>query len=981
MPIESSIEDVEKLEERAALVREFALSPDPTYIDETGETRYTLAGLETLATGVPAVAASLAAQDAQAASEAARDASQAAATLYPDEAAGRAAVADNVFYRVVGSGAIACYIYKRINSGTSQFIVALSSDEAVTKPSWAGRRSGWPDPFFRQFDLTSQTFLGRDRWYWNGVGAQFNGWSRVSNPVFSGYALRRTVSGNVPLNGPAVLLDEIGAAAGDTITIYALITGTGVVFGGYGRFYNDAEAAVGAQVVMQNDAGASLPTVTSTPVRMHFTGVVPAGSSRFHWYPITDTSGGTFDVVALWAFKGTATAGPVWPSFEEGDYLRGMVAEQKAIVSNHAFDISAAKGKADYAIIEKTAVTSSAEVITLDGAGWGTLARDLVFMGWGETYTPASVTFNALRIKYLSRAAAATAKWAMLRIVIRTGANPTAADAPVVAVGNAAVFPQDETLTDVTIVLKHPVTGEPITLSDASFSGGLYFVGVYAETGAGTPAACGEPLGTMANSAGQCYYHMSTINNPRAGAWTAATPGSNVRLAFQHLQLTGAVEGKSYTPSPEMKAALDAPSALPAPEIVVPPYLFGVEGRETNLYTDNIHLADAADYHHNIDSSGAVGAQQAERYTWTPAGALAAGTLTVTVHDKRTGAAAVSKIMQQRAAAANAGAGQTKSLLVIGDSLINAGVITQTLLDIAAADVMGITLLGTRGSPPNWHEGRGGWSVNDYCTVGRTYYKFTVAGIVTPPAINSSKYSNNGAVYTVQEYTLVGGAGTITCSVDSGGASQAAGTLTKTFGAGDAEIAFTASEAVSGNPFWIGGQLNFAQYLTNAGYAAPDWVSIALGINDIYAQTDDVAASAAADAAFAKLDLLIASIKTASASTKIALLIPTPPAASQDAFGANYGTGQTRWRDKRNILIWARQMILKYAGQEANRIYLVPSNLGLDTDNNYPRAAAEPVNSRNTAVQVSRQNNGVHPDASGYRQIADQLWAFLKFYA
>lgn len=919
-----------------------------------------------------------AAQTARIGAESARDAAIIQPGVYPDEASGRAAVADGEHFKVIGSGAIAAIEYRRDNADQSTPVASYPAADAVAKPKWAGIRSGWPDPFFRRFDLTDKNFLGKDRWYWNGVGTTFSGWTLAANTKFAGKALRRSVSGIVPLNGPVINIDDLGAVVGDIITIYAIVTGNNSVLGGYGRFSTAAGAWVGAQLTAVNDSGQSAPVLTAEPTRVRITAVIPEGATKFNFYPITNTAGGSFDILAIWAFRGGINDGPDWPAFSEGDYVGAMVATHDQSIKDVGAMVAAAKGKSDFSVIEKTAVTSSAEVITLDGAGFGTLARDLVFMGWGETYTPSGVTFNALRIKYLARAAAATAKWSMLRIVIRTGETPTAADAPVVALGSAAVFPQDETLTDVTIVLKHPVTGEPITLSDASFSGGIYFIGVYAETSTGTPAACGEPLGTMANSAGQCYYHMSTINNPRSGAWTAATPGSNVRLAFQHLQLTGAVEGKAYTPSPELKAALEAPSALPAPEIVVPPYLFGVEGRETNAYTDNLHLADAADYNHNIDSSAGVGAQQAERYTWTPTGALAAGTLTVTVHDKRTGAALVSKVMQQRAAAANAGAGQTKSLLVIGDSLINAGVITQTLLDIAAADVMGITLLGTRGTAPNRHEGRGGWSVNDYCTVGRTYYKFTVAGVVTPPAINSSKYSNNGAVYTVQEYTLVGGAGTITCSVDSGGAPQAAGTLTNTFGAGDAAIAFSASEAVSGNPFWIGGQLNFAQYLSNAGYTAPDWVAVALGINDVFGQTDDVAASAAADTAFTKLDLLIASIKAASASTRIALLIPTPPAASQDAFGANYGTGQTRWRDKRNILIWARQMILKYAGQEASRIYLVPSNLALDTVNNYPRAAAEPVNSRNTAVQVARQNNGVHPDTPGYRQIADALWAFLK---
>ena len=108
----------------------------------------------------------------------------------------------------------------------------------------------------------------------------------------------------------------------------------------------------------------------------------------------------------------------------------------------------------------------------------------------------------------------------------------------------------------------------------------------------------------------------------------------------------------------------------------------------------------------------------------------------------------------------------------------------------------------------------------------------------------------------------------------------------------------------------------------------------------------------------------------------VGLMIPTPP-ASQDGFAASYGTGQPAWRDKRNIMLWAQELITKYTGQEASRIYLVPSNTALDVENGYPLAASAPVNSR-SSVMVQRQNNGVHPDTSGYQQIGDALWAFLK---
>jgi hypothetical protein len=129
------------------------------------------------------------------------------------------------------------------------------------------------------------------------------------------------------------------------------------------------------------------------------------------------------------------------------------------------------------------------------------------------------------------------------------------------------------------------------------------------------------------------------------------------------------------------------------------------------------------------------------------------------------------------------------------------------------------------------------------------------------------------------------------------------------------------------------------------------------------------------------MDTLITSIKASDANTKVGLVIAPPPSFDQDSFGANYGAGQTRWRFKRNILIWARDLIARYQGRESpDRIFIVPSNTALDTVNNMSRASSAPVNSR-SAVTSTRQNNGVHPATSGYQQIADAIWAFLKYQA
>lgn len=919
--------------------------------------------------------------DAEAAAgraEVARDAAQLSAGVFADTAAGLAGTASGGYFSVPGASSTDYLVLYKNNSGSAQEVKRYPSTEEVLKPAWAGKRNGWPDTFFRRFDLKSQVFLGRDRWWWNGSGAgAFAGWSRVPNSVFSGYALRRASDmGTIPLNGPTIHLDEIGAVAGEKITLYALFVGDGAIVSAPARFDNGTDVGyVGNQLGAANASGGTSIAAMEVPQWLRHEHVVPAGAMRLSLYPYTLTAGKSFDMVAVWAFKGNNSQGLAWPSQQETAFVEHAVDSHELRIGEIE---SQTVGATAYAIDAYQEVSASSTTVSMDGSGFSALPRDLVFMGWGERYQPAGVTFNALRVKLISRTAGTSAKWRTLHCVVRTGANSAAAGAQVVAVGSIVVRERLDSLVDVTFLLKDPITGLTKTLSDADFSGGEYFVGVYGYTRSGAPAACGEPRGTMANSLLQSYYHTSTANAPQSGAWSATSAGSNARLAFQHLLLTSPAESMRYEPAQKFLSDLGGMSALPTPEMVMPPYIYGVQGRECNVYLDNLHLSDADDYLHDVASASNTGQQQSERWTWTPSAGLASGALTITAHDKRTGTLLVTKTAQQRAAASTAGSGTTKKVLVVGDSLVNAGTITQTLLDIAAADVMGVTLLGTQGAAPNRHEGRGGWTVNDYTTAGRTYYQFTVSGVITAPAINSTEYSHNGSVYRVQAVSLTGGAGTITCSVTSGGAPLANGTLTKSNGgAGDATIPFSASAAVPGNPFWIGGALNFAQYLSNNAIATPDWVLIGLGINDCFSQTDDTACSSLADTELAKLDSLIASIQAADANVRIGLMIPSPPSADQDSFGYNYATGQTRWRFKRNVLIWARQMISRYTGKEANRIYLVPSNTALDTVNNMNTAASGPVNSRSSVI-IARQNNGVHPGTSGYQQIGDAVWAFLK---
>lgn len=756
-------------------------------------------------------------------------------------------------------------------------VTALEGDIAdlESRGLATGKINGWPDPFFRTFDLASQNLFGRDRWY-----GGLTGFTLAANTAFDGNALRRTADlGPTALGGPAIWLDEIGAVAGDVITVYLLVVGSGAVVTAPGRFFTDSDAvSVGVQMNATSAAAGSTVTSSATPQWLRHTIPVPATATRFAVYPYTATAGQTFDIVAVWAFKGAAATGPAWPTLSDPDgNAFALAAMAGAVVPNAANEIRNAFQP--YAVLESSLGDA-------ENAGDADYANVASTMGFYEQASEATL-FNTIIARVWQQSSTDDVEW---RVWIRdavTAFNMDTTTPDASGIVAAANFPDSDSLF--TLQLDDPLlveAGQFVFVMFRGATGTRINVRRWLYNAAITPARHGFPFSTTSG-----WNNTFSYSNPAAGYGQTA-----IKLLLESAEL----RAKGVLTQADVDVSVDAAINV-APEMIVPPYLFGVQGREANCYFDNLFLCDADEY--LISASSAYGKHQAERWTWTPAGAVSS-TVTITAANKRTGEVLATEAVPIRSAASSAGSGLTKKVLIIGDSLIDAGVVTQTLLDIAATDVMAVTLLGTRGATPNFHEGRGGWTVARY---------------------------------------------------------------TSDYGPGQ-------------NPFWISGTVNFPQYLINNALATPDWVFINLGTNDVFNSTSDSGAASAAATAFTSLDTLITSIKAAGAGVKVGLMISPPPSASQDAFGANYGAAYSRWRFKRNILVWARELISKYEGQEASRIYIVPSNTALDTLNNMQVGASAPVNSR-SLVSVTRQNNGVHPADEGYDQMADALWAFLKFYA
>jgi len=606
---------------------------------------------------------------------------------------------------------------------------------------------------------------------------------------------------------------------------------------------------------------------------------------------------------------------------------------------------------------------------TVNGPGYR--RRSSPFCGWGADMDIITGSFNSVRLPFLARESVSSEedRWHKIKVEVKDGNCQTGT---VIAIAEIEVDSDQDILSDLYFLLKHPTTNENITISSSDFIQSVMGVTFRAVNINGGQAACGESTGLPNNYSGNSYHSVNNGVN-----WISTT--NNPPLGIELVTLNNAVIDYKY----KIRSSVEIPTKLDKLTIQMygPDLLYAMEGHQINLYFDNIIAEDYKLYTWDVACSQGQHLDECFRLESTD---RSNKNLRLQLYDSPTISNVLAeKELEVRVAGANSGSAVNRRCLFIGDSTTAGGQYINELINLSNSDVMDIETIGTVGIGSTKHEGRGGWRVDDYTTAGRVFYRFNVSGVTNEPAINSAVYSHNSCDYKVQENHLENGSGYIIFEKINGTSEPiSSGSMIKNFGSGESTIGFDSWQLASGNPFWNDNtqKIDFSSYLeeNNITIGSSDWIFIHLGINDVFGQSSDLGATTVALDNVQKLNGLIDEIHSHNSAIRVAIMTTIPPCKGQSAFGQNYGSGQFRNRYKRNILIYNQVMVDSYANLEDQKIYVCPVQYTIDPIHGYPNIISN-VSSRSNST-VFRNTNSVHPNDSGYYQMADEVWAFLKYW-
>ncbi|MDD5728649.1 MAG: GDSL-type esterase/lipase family protein [Victivallales bacterium] len=348
----------------------------------------------------------------------------------------------------------------------------------------------------------------------------------------------------------------------------------------------------------------------------------------------------------------------------------------------------------------------------------------------------------------------------------------------------------------------------------------------------------------------------------------------------------------------------------------VPPVIYAVPGIECNVYFENLVLTlNPADYAFDVDCL--KGHNDTKRWRFIPEN-KDNGTFTwrIRVFNSRNQMVASGE-SRLIVIPRSPGKGKKKSILMLGDSLTDHSVYPKTVLQLAAEDGIELNMIGTNAGGGRKPE---------------------------PGGVAHEGYGGWSWETFMTRWTD--------------------------------ETAYTAKSKFL---FMKDGKLQFDLQAYLKKYAngiRPDFITIMLGTNDVFKAGPGTLA-ACVKRVMENIDKLVSAMQKSAPDARIGIALTIPPANSQDAFGANYKCRQTRWQFRCNQFRLVAAMIARYAGGKVKNVSLIPAFAEIDCENNFPRRR-ETVNQRNPDI-IMRAANGVHPGNSGYQQIGDIFYAWLKY--
>ena len=263
--------------------------------------------------------------------------------------------------------------------------------------------------------------------------------------------------------------------------------------------------------------------------------------------------------------------------------------------------------------------------------------------------------------------------------------------------------------------------------------------------------------------------------------------------------------------------------------------------------------------------------------------------------------------------------------------------------------------------------GVGGWTWNNYITVGSQAFRFSVSGVTAISV--GAYYTNNGGSFQVIEVNITDGEGTILCT--SSTTPLSSGKLVKSSGAGDAEITYSSYVQDASNPLWDNNKMTFIPYVDKYGNGKLDIVYTLLSWNGHTPNCVDFTSIINQAKQFA--DTL--HMEYPSAKLKIlGLQVPS----INGGMGANYGATGKSYSDTFGMVTTVLNLNKAYqdfANSEGYSDFVEFVNVSSQFDSEYNMPSRNTyVNTRNTSITEVRGTNGVHPSTEGYMQIADVVY-------